>query len=182
MPGSARVAAYLGLLRGVLLARLLRSTPLRISSSTQRFDLDPGVGAGGGLLIAVAILIENGFVLAASVLDDYGGDTRVTKMFVVWQWLSATLLAPGFLALLTGGTLGALSSRSAPRWFRWASVVLLVLVVLIAGVLEAPGLATAPGSLWVVLVSILLIARPSAFGTGAATTPSEPFSRINRWS
>jgi hypothetical protein len=83
----------------------------------------------------------------------------VAKLFIIWPWNSANLLAPPFAALLAGSTLVAFSADAFPTWFRWAGTVLLALMLLIAGVLRAPGLATAPGTLWIILASGMLASR-----------------------
>lgn len=82
-------------------------------------------------------------------------------MFGLWGWNSANLYAPGLVALLAGGTMVGFAPSAFPTWLRWTSAVLLALSVVIVAVMRAPGLATAPGMLWIVVASVILTVAPA---------------------
>jgi hypothetical protein len=159
--GSRRVSAYLGLLAVFLLviffARLHGA--LRVASGPVSWM--PTLTVAGGVLLGGVLLVEVGIAFASSELASYGGETEVVRLFVLWGWNSASLLAPPLALALTGTTVVAFSSTAFPKWYRWASLVLLGLLVLIAVVIRAPGLGIAPGMLWVFLTSFVLILRPN---------------------
>jgi hypothetical protein len=116
----------------------------------------PTMALVGGVLLSGVLLTEVGFSFASSELATYGEDMQVTKLFILWPWNSANLLAPPFVALLASSTLVTFATNAFPMWFRWGGAVLLTVMLLIGGVMRAPGLATAPGMLWIVLASVVL--------------------------
>ena len=52
----------------------------------------------GGILLIGWLLVEAGFTFAPTEPETYGSDTQVAKLFTLWSWNSANLLAPSFAA------------------------------------------------------------------------------------
>jgi hypothetical protein len=114
---------------------------------------------GGGLVVIGFLMIESGFYYAGSEIEDYAGDTEVAKMIHLWGWNSASLVAPGFAAILFGSAVAGFRHGAIHRWLAWFSVLMLVMLLLIAVVLGAPGLGAGVGSLWTVVASLTLALR-----------------------
>jgi hypothetical protein len=157
---SARTGAHIGLIAVFFLIMFMSQLYGTLRDASGPTSWFPTLALVGGILLSGVLLTEVGFAFASSELASYGEDTQIAKLFILWPWNSANLLAPPFAALLAGGTLVAFSADAFPTWFRWAGAVLLTLMLLIAGVLRAPGLATAPGTLWIILASGMLASRP----------------------
>ena len=158
---SARLAAQLGLLAALLLTVFTSRLHGTLRSAAGPDSWFPTLALVGGVLIVGVLLVEAGLTYAASELESYGSDSQFTRLFIVWSWNSANLYAPGFIALLGGSTLVAFTAKAFPTWLRWTGAVLLTLSVFLVAVLRVPGLATAPGSLWVMLASVTLSILPS---------------------
>jgi hypothetical protein len=158
---SARLGAYLGLLASFLLIIFVSRLYGALRDVAGSRSWFPGVALVGGAVLVGVLLIEVGFTFAASELRSYGQDAPVARLFILWSWNSANLFVPGFAALVTGSTLVGFSAKAFPPWFRWLSAALLLLMLLMAAA-GVPGLATAPGLLWVGLASILLTLTPTA--------------------
>ena len=159
---SGRVGAYLGLIAVFLMVAFFSRLHGALRDATPRASWLPIAVLSGGVLMAVVAIVEVGLAFAASELDNYGGETQVVRFFVLWGWNSANLLTPPFGLALVGTTLVAFSTRAFSDWCRWGSAALLVLLLLISAVLRAPGLAVAPGMLWLVLTSFMLVTHRSA--------------------
>lgn len=169
--GRARVAAMFGLLAvflvTVFFARL---------DGALRAAATPGAWTArlpllGGMLLAVVLLVDAGLGFAASELSDYGTETEVLRFFVLWQWNSASLFAPAVALALLGTTVAAFTTTAFPPAYRWASLVLLVLLVLATPI--GPGLALFPGTFWMFLTAgILVVRRPTAEVAPPAVVPA----------
>ncbi len=153
---SARLGSYLGLIGVFLLVVFAARLYGALREASVPGSWVPVMSVIGGVLLAGTLLVDIGFAYAASELSSYGEDTQVAKLFILWGWNSANLYAPSFVIIIGSSTAVAFSARAFPYWFRWASVLLLVLMLLIVGVMRAPGLATAPGMLWMILASLVL--------------------------
>ena len=79
-------------------------------------------------------------------------------MFALWGWNVAVLYLPGLALLAIGTTVIALNTEPWPEWYRWVSTLLLLAMVVISG-LGAPGFATGPGFLWMMVTSLMLTIR-----------------------
>lgn len=153
---SARVGAYVALLAAFSFVVFVSRLHSALRRATGPESWLPTAALVGGILLIVWLLVEAGFTFAASEPESYGGDTQVAKLFTLWSWNSANLLAPAFSALVGASTFVGFTARTFPPWFRWTGAVLLALILLIVTVLSAPGLATAPGTLWIFLASVVL--------------------------
>lgn len=155
---QARLGGFLGLIAVVLLVVFFSHlfTSLRTAAGTQ--SAMPVLALAGGILLATVLLLEIGIAYASSEVSAVGPDTAVAKFFVLWDWNSAALFAPPFAIALLGTTVVAWASRVLPDWYRWTSTVLLVLLLLVFCVMQAPGLATLPGAVWILVTSVLLLA------------------------
>lgn len=114
---SARVGAYVALLAAfsfVLFVSRLHST-LRRATGPESWL--PTAALVGGILLIVWLLVEAGFTFAASEPESYGGDTQVAKLFTLWSWNSANLLAPAFAAVVGASTFVGFSRGSSHRGF-----------------------------------------------------------------
>ena len=158
---SARAGAYVALLAAFFLLMFVSRLYAVLRDASGPNSWLPTATLVGGIVLIGMVLIEAGFTFAASELQSYGQDTQVAKVFILWSWNSANLLAPSFCALLAGSTLVAFSANTFPTWFRWTGVALLALMLLMVALLRAPGLATAPGILWIVLASVVLATSKS---------------------
>lgn len=158
---SARLGAYVGVLAAFLLIVFVARLHGALRNLAGPGSWFPGVALVGGAVLIGVLLIEVGFAFAASELRSYGQDAPVARLFILWSWNSANLFVPGLAALLVGSTLVGFSAKAFPPWFRWLGVALL-LVMLLTAASGAPGLAVAPGLLWVGLASILLALTPTA--------------------
>ena len=153
---ASRVGAYLALLAAFLLVVFVARLHGALREASGPSSWFPTVAVIGGMLLVSILLVEAGFGFAASELRTYGQDTEVAKLFVLWSWNSANLLAPPFSAMLAGSTIVAFSTSAFPTWFRWAGVLFLAVMLILVAALRAPGLAAAPGTLWLVLASLVL--------------------------
>ncbi len=158
---SVRVGAYLGLIAVFLLIMFFSRLYGALRDASGPSSWLPIMALAGGILMAGVLLVEIGLGFASSELSSYGEETQVVRFFVLWGWNSANLFAPPFAIALVSTTLVALSAKAFPQWYRWASAALLVLLLLSSAVLRAPGLALAPGMLWMFLTSFVLALRPN---------------------
>jgi hypothetical protein len=158
--GQTRMGAQLLLLGAFLMLWFLSYlySHLRNAEGTSRWP--SALVLGGGFVIATFLLIESGFYYAGSELENYGSDTQVAKMIHLWGWNSASLVAPGFAAILFGSAVTGFRHGAIQRWLAWFSVVMLVILVVIAVVLGTPGLGAGVGSLWTVVASLTLAFSP----------------------
>ena len=169
---AARASAYVGLVAVLLLVVFFARLYGALQDASAPSGWLPMVTFAGGLLMAGVLLFDIGLSFAASELRDYGGETEVLRFFPLWRWNSANLFAPPFFLALFGTTFVAWSTRAFPNWYRWASPALLVLLLLSAGVLRAPGLAVFPGTLWMFLTALVLATRAIDTQEPLAATPS----------
>ncbi len=155
---QARLAAYLAL-AGVFfllwfVARLgvhLRTT----GSSGEWFAL---VAYGGGFVTGGVLLVNIGFGFAASELSSYGANTQVAKVLFLWGWNSAALLAAPLGALVLATSLATFRHGVFPTWFRWFSV-LIIAVLLLLTISGTVGLAAVAGIMWIMVTSVALSIR-----------------------
>jgi hypothetical protein len=170
---SARVGAYVALLAAFLFVLFVSRLHSDLRTASAPGSWLPTASLLGGFLLIGWLLVEAGFTFAASEPESYGEDTQVAKLFTLWSWNSANLLAPSFAALLGGSTFVGFSARIFPPWFRWSGVVFLALMLVIVAGLRAPGLAAAPGTLWIILASVVLATDRSA-GTSEGLSVQRP--------
>jgi hypothetical protein len=156
---ASRASAFIGLIAVFLMIVFFSRLHGALRDVSEPTAWLPLTVLAGGVMLAGVISFEVGLGFAASELNDYGTETQVLRFFPLWGWNSATLFAPPFALALFGTTLSIWSARAFPAWYRWACAVLFVLLLLIAGVLRAPGLAIAPGMLWMLLTGLLLTIR-----------------------
>lgn len=165
--GPARLGALLGLIAVVLLMMFFSRLHGALQQTSTPSSWLPTMAMTGGVLLASVLLLEIGVAYASSELISEGQDTQVAKFFVLWDWNSATLFAPGFAITIIATTLVAWTEDGAPEWYRWVSAASLVLLLLISGVMRAPGLAIAPGMLWMFATSLMLAIQPKSTPTTA---------------
>lgn len=154
---SARLGAYFGLIAVFLLIMFVSRLYGALRDVPGASSWLPSMALAGGVLLAAVLLVEIGLGFASSELSSYGNETEVVRFFVLWGWNSASLAAPPFAMILASTTLVTMSAKAFPKWYRLASAALLVLLLVISGVVRAPGLAIAPGVLWMLLTSFVLI-------------------------
>ena len=157
---DARLGAYIGFFGAFLLIVFVSRLHSALRNATGPATWAPTVALIGGTLLVVTLVVDAGFSYAASELHSYGLETQVATFFLLWSWSSANLYAPGFAALLTGASLVVFRSNTFPGWYRWISVALLTVIALLVMVLRATWFVAAPGSLWIVITSILLAVVP----------------------
>jgi hypothetical protein len=158
---STRTHAYIGLIAVLLLLVFFSRLHGALRDAAGPSSWLPTAALAGGVLLAGVLTFDVGLGFAASELTDYGNETEVLRFFPLWGWYSATLWSPPFALALFGTTFVAWSTRAFPPWYRWLSTVLFVLLLLIAGV-GLPGLAIAPGILWMFATALLLTLRQIA--------------------
>lgn len=149
----AEIGALLGLGAALLLmifVARLHATLKRASDSSHFATL----ALIGGAAIVAALLINIVVELAQASTTRNAPETA--QMLVQVSWNIAAIYAPGFAALMLGTTASCFKASPFPPLIKWLSVALLVLLALIVLVLRAPGLGTAPGSLWVIAISLTL--------------------------
>lgn len=156
---AARTSAYIGLIAVFLVlvffARLHGA--LRVAAGPAAWL--PTAALAGGVLMAGVMTFDVGLGFAGSELANFGNETQVLRFFPLWGWNSAALWSPAFALALSATTFAAWSNHEFPQWYRWLSTVLLILLLLIAGVARLPGLAIAPGMLWMFATALLLTTR-----------------------
>ena len=152
---SERLGSYLGLIAVFLLVMFFARWYGALRDAAPRSWL-PVMTLAGGVLLAGVLLVEIGMTFAGAEIGRLGEETEVVNFFALWGYQSANLFAPPFAIALASSTMAVFSAAGSPTWYRWASAGLLVLLLLIVGVLRAPGLAIAPGTLWMFLTSIVL--------------------------
>lgn len=121
---------------------------------------------GGGIVLMV-LVVDTGMIFAAQEAAEFRADPEAVKAIYAWSWNSASVYAPGFGAMVLAATLVARVDPRFPRWFVWygaASIVAILAIALMAG---APGLATMPALLWVIVCGVLLAVRTN-LSIGAA--------------
>lgn len=165
---DAELAAQLGLAAAflfvVFVARLFGT--LRQSGASSWL---PSIALLGGGAIIAALLFEIGVVLAQTSTEALHDTPELAVVLVQLSWNSAALYAPGFAALMLGTTATCFRSAVLPSPIKWLGVALLAAMALIVVLLQAPGLATAPGSVWVIAVS-LTMAVSKAPGSDRSTS------------
>lgn len=166
--GRARVAGYIGLIAVVLLVTFFSRLYGALRDVSGQNSWLPIMALAGGLLLAGFILFEVGLTFATIEMQAYKDESEVANFFVIWRWNAANLAAPPFAIAILSTTLVSWSTRSFPRWYRQASAVLLVLLLITSG-MGTPGLAIAPGMLWMFLTSFVLTLRPKRPVTQTAT-------------
>ena len=169
---SARMHAYIGLIAVFLLLLFFSRLHGSLRDAAGPSSWLPTAALAGGVLLAGELTFDIGLTFAASELTDYGNETEVLRFFPLWGWYSATLWAPPFVLALLGTTLVAWSTEAFPEWYRWTSAVMcgLLLLITVAGM---PGLAIAPGMLWMFATGFLLTVRQiSPMTEHAPTVPA----------
>lgn len=166
---SHRVGAFIGLIAVFLLIIFFSRLYGALKDVSKPGSWLPIMVLASGVLMAGSLLFEIGLGFSASELSFasrgsnlYEQETVVARIFLIWGWNSAHLLAPPFALALAGTTFTAWSASAFPKWYRWASVALLVPLLLISVVMRAPGLGIAPGMVWMFLTSFVLAIRPKA--------------------
>lgn len=162
---DARLGAHLVLVAAFLLLVFAARLGAYVRQRAAREEwISSVVLVAGGALVAVA-LVQAGFALAVSELESYGADTAVARTLFVWGWNSAFLFAPPLTAMAAGTTAAAFTHGLFPTGTRWASAVLVAVMVFVflAGV---PGMATGLGLMWLMLASVAVtlsvVKRPEA--------------------
>lgn len=156
---ASRISAFIGLIAVFLLLVFFSRLHGALRDAAGPSAWLPTTALVGGVLMAGVMMFEIGLAFAASELADYGDETQVLRFFPLWGWNAAALMSPPFALALFGTTFVTWSTQVFPNWYRWASTVLFVLLLLIAGVVRAPGLAIAPGMLWMFATALLLTTR-----------------------
>jgi hypothetical protein len=156
---AARTSAYIGLIAVLLVVVFFSRVHGALRDAAGPGSWLPTAALSGGVLMAAVMTFDVGLGFARSELTDYGTETQVLRFFPLWGWNSAALWSPLFAAALFGTTLVTWSTRAFPQWYRWLSTLLLVLLLLIAGIARLPGLAIAPGMLWMLATALLLTVR-----------------------
>lgn len=152
---EGRLGAYLLLLAALLLLVFIgRLAGYLRQQGAQGESMSLTVLAGGAVFAGV-VLIDAGFAFAVSELETFGADSAVAKTLFLWSWNSASLYAAPLTAIAVGTTATAIAHDLFPRWMRWVSSVLII-VMLGGFFLGVPGMATGVGLLWLTLMSIML--------------------------
>ncbi len=151
----ARLGAQLTLLGAFLMLCFMSYLYSHLRKAERTSGWASALVLGGGFVLVALLLVESGFGYAASEIENYVGDNQVAKTIHLWGWNSASLLAPGFAAILLGSAIAGFRHGAVQRWLARLSVVLFVIVILIA-VLGAPGLGGVVGLLWIVVASLTL--------------------------
>ena len=165
---STRIHAYIGLIAVFLLLVFFSRLHGALRDAAGSRSWLPTAALAGGVLLAGVLTFDVSLSFAASELTDYGNETEVLRFFPLWGWSSATLWSPPFALALMGTTLVVWSTEAFPQWYRRMSTVLFVLLLLIAGV-GLPGLAIAPGMLWMFATGLLLTVRDMSPANGPAS-------------
>lgn len=154
---QARLGAYLGLAGVFLLFWFLGYLRRHLQRAEGEAGWLASVAYGGGLVGAGMVLVAVSFSLATSELSNYGDDTQVAKVFFVYGWNAASVLAPPFGALVAATTAAGLRYRALPRWFGWVS--LLITILTLAMSVTMPGIGGLISLVWIGLTSIVLLLR-----------------------
>ena len=152
---NARLASQLGLAAVLLLVVFVG----RLYGAMRQGGASgwlPSVALLGGGVIIAALLFEIGVVLAQTSTEAFRDTPELAVVLVQLSWNSAALYAPGFAALMLGTTATCFKSAVLPSLVGWLGVALLGVMALIVVLLQAPGLATVPGSVWAIAVSLTL--------------------------
>lgn len=165
---AARTHAYIGLMAVFLLLVFFSRLHGALREAAGPSSWLPTAALAGGVLMAGVLTFDVGLSFAGSELTDYGNETQVLRFFPLWGWNSATLWSPPFALALFGTTFVAWSTEAFPQWYRRMSTALFVLLLLIAGV-GLPGLAIAPGMLWMFATGLLLTVRDMSPAIGPAS-------------
>ena len=170
---ATRTSAYIGLIAMFLLLVFFSRLHAALRDAAGPRAWVPTTSLLGGVLLAGVMTFNIGLDFAASELADYGDETQALRFFPLWGWNAAALMSPLFALALFGTTSVAWSTQAFPQWYRWVSTVLLVLLLLIAGIARLPGLAIAPGMLWMFTTAVLLTVRNiSPVNEHASTVPT----------
>lgn len=151
-----RLGAQLTLLGAFLMLWFVSYLYSRLRRAETTMGWPSALVLGGGIVAAALILVEGGFYYAGSELADYGDDTQVAKIILLWGWNSASLLAPAFGAVLFGSAWAGFRHAGLPRWLTWFTGIMFVILVVIGVVLQTPGLGALAGSLWFMVASVTL--------------------------
>lgn len=175
---SARAGVWCGLAAGFFLIVFFARLHGALRSAVGPDSWLPSVVLIGAAGFVATLLVDAGFSLAASEPSGYDKDTQVAMMILLFGWNSASLFAPCLTAVMAAGTAIAYLSHAFPTWLAWAGVALL-LCVLALSASGAAGLATGPGLLWLLLMSVVLAthrAQTRPLG-GEETNPAVPERR-----
>ena len=156
---SARLGAQLLLLGAFLMLWFGAFLFSRIRRTEREPDWTGPLVLAGGIVLAAMALVESSFAYAVSELSDYGGETELSKMIAVWGWDSSELLAPGLTAILFAMTAAGFRHKALPRGLAWFSAVILLFMLLISVIFQAPGFAAIAGLFWTVVLSLVLAFR-----------------------
>ena len=171
-PGNGRliqVAMTLSSVGGFLLLWFLSGLRRRLVGALGRGSLLPSVVFSGGVVF-VAVLFAANAALATAPFDTSAalgfepGVTRTLVEFTDWLYTFGTL---GLAATVLATSLAILRTRFFPRWVAWAGFVVAALFAANAvyAAFDAPTRSTGTLGfelmLWVLVVSVLLLRRPS---------------------
>jgi hypothetical protein len=159
---AARLAAVLGLLGAFLFAVFIARLHGVLRSQSTRHSWISAMSLIGGTVLIGAAVVDVGLAYAASEFRAGGAD--LARFFVLWSWTSANVYAPGFAALIAGGTGSRAPGGVFPRWFPAFSWVLLAITGFMLLVAQAPGLGAGPGVLWIGAASVILTLRSGGDG------------------
>ena len=163
---AGRTGAHLSLLAVFLLVVFFARLHGALRQTVGPASWLPSLALAGGVLMAAVVLLDSGLAFAAAELGAQEHGAELGRLFVLWGWNSASLFAPPFALALVSTTAAGFSDGLFRPWYRWVSALLLVLLVLAAAVVRAPGLALFPGVVWMFLTAFQL----------SRTTPHEDAS------
>ena len=117
----------------------------------------PGVvAAASATLLAANWLVSAGLLTLAVTAGDYG-DGQTARTLILAHWDTARLVGVPVLGMVLATlVVGLRDSAAFPAWFRWATVVFLIplVIALVPAVGPSGGLAVL-GSMWIVVASVL---------------------------
>jgi hypothetical protein len=127
-----------------------------------------GVAFAGAIVVSTSFAIVGTLVLALTDLADDMAPSAIQAINgIVWDWY--TPLLAGMATFLLASGIGAASSRALPLWLGWVAVILGIATLSPVGFFGMLG-----GLAWVVVVSILLIARPPSTAPPTAAGTAVP--------
>jgi hypothetical protein len=174
---DARLGAYLLLPAALLLLLFIGRLASYLSQPRMESEWMSFTVLAGGAVFAGMVLVDAGFAFAVTELTTFGNDPAVAKTLFLWGWNSAFLYAAPLTAIAAGTTITAIAQTLFPAWARWASLVLVV-IMLVGFLLGVPGMATGVGLLWMALMSILLtvimLVRGTSDSSHSVVTPPGP--------
>jgi hypothetical protein len=112
------------------------------------------VAFGGGMVAAGVLTIVALIGISQGAINDYGSDPAVARTLLTLGWNGMWMTAPGLAALTGGVSLLTLTFGTLPRSIGWLGSA-------VAVVLLTPfwGIGFAGALLWIVAVSVTLVAR-----------------------